>query len=212
MLKRLRNGMVLKALPVLLYWVLKILFKTCRNRFFLAENLKHTSFIASFWHGEIAMLPFAYLRLKKQPNLYVVASEHFDGSLAVGLYRCFGFYAIRGSSKKGGVRVLVEGMKHLRAGADVGLTPDGPRGPYHSIADGVVALAQKTGMGVVVCRVIFKNAFTFKTWDRFQLPKPFSEVHYYMQEPFFIPKEMEMNQAKQLIATRMDECGQCLDS
>ncbi|MFC3847060.1 lysophospholipid acyltransferase family protein [Helicobacter baculiformis] len=207
MLKRLRNGVVLRALPVLLYWILRLLFKTCRNRFYLAHSLKDTSFIASFWHGEIAMLPFAYLRLKRGSNLHVVASQHFDGSLAAKLYECFGFHAIRGSSKKGGVKVLIEGIKCLKAGADVGLTPDGPRGPYHSVADGVVALAQKTGIGVVVCRVIFENAFTFNTWDRFQLPKPFSKVHYYMLEPFFIPKDMELEQAKALVATRMGECG-----
>lgn len=189
---------------MLVYWILKLLFKTCRNRFYLAKGLKDTSFIASFWHGEIAMLPFAYLHLKKTPNLYVVASQHFDGSLAARLYECFGFCAIRGSSKKGGVRVLVEGIKHLKAGADVGLTPDGPRGPYHSIADGVVALAQKSGVGIVVCRVIFQNAFTFNTWDRFKLPKPFSQINYYMLEPFFIPKEMELGQAKALIAKRME--------
>ncbi|WP_104685469.1 lysophospholipid acyltransferase family protein [Helicobacter bizzozeronii] len=204
MLKRFRSGLVLWALPVLLYWILKLLFKTCRNRFYLASSLQNTSFIASFWHGEIAMLPFAYLRLKKKPNLYVVASQHFDGTLAARLYECFGFNAIRGSSKKGGVRVLIEGIRHLKAGADVGLTPDGPKGPYHSIADGVVALAQKSGVGVVVCRVIFQNAFTFKTWDRFQLPKPFSQVNYYMLEPFFIPKEMELSEAKALIAQRME--------
>ncbi|WP_104757603.1 lysophospholipid acyltransferase family protein [Helicobacter salomonis] len=207
MLKRLRNGIVLKALPILLYWVLRLLFKTCKNRFYLAHSLKSTPFIASFWHGEIAMLPFAYLRLKQGNGLYVIASQHFDGSLAARLYECFGFRAIRGSSKKGGVRVLVEGIKLLKAGADVGLTPDGPRGPYHSVADGVVALAQKTGVGVVVCRVICKNAFTFNTWDRFQLPKPFSEVHYHMREPFFIPKDMELEQARALVAARMGECG-----
>ncbi|WP_121021053.1 lysophospholipid acyltransferase family protein [Helicobacter vulpis] len=206
MLKRLRNGFVLRALPVLLYWILQLLFKTCKNRFYLAHGLEDTPFIASFWHGEIAMLPFAYLRLKEGSNLYVIASQHFDGSLAARLYECFGFRAIRGSSKKGGVRVLVEGIRHLKAGADVGLTPDGPRGPYHSVADGVVALAQKSGVGVVVCRVVFANAFTFNTWDRFQLPKPFSEVRYYMREPFFIPKDMALEQAKMLVATRMGEC------
>ncbi|WP_231102875.1 lysophospholipid acyltransferase family protein [Helicobacter suis] len=204
LLKRFRNGFVLRAVPVLIYWVLTCLFKTCRNRFYLAQGLEKQSFIASFWHGEIAMLPFAYLRLKKKPNLYVVASQHFDGSLAAKLYECFGFMSIRGSSKRGGVRVLVEGMKHLKEGADVGLTPDGPKGPYHSIADGVVALAQKTGVGVVVCRVIFTNAFTFNTWDRFKLPKPFSKVHYYMLEPFFIPKDMGLSEAKALVAAHME--------
>ncbi len=204
MLKRFRNGFVLRAVPVLIYWVLTCLFKTCRNRFYLAQGLEKQFFIASFWHGEIAMLPFAYLRLKKKPNLYVVASQHFDGSLAAKLYECFGFMSIRGSSKRGGVRVLVEGMKHLKEGADVGLTPDGPKGPYHSIADGVVALAQKTGVGVVVCRVIFTNAFTFNTWDRFKLPKPFSKVHYYMLEPFFIPKDMGLSEAKALVAAHME--------
>ncbi|GLH57696.1 lysophospholipid acyltransferase family protein [Helicobacter ailurogastricus] len=203
-LKHLRNGFVLHALPVLLYWVLRILFKTCKNRFHLAEGLSNTSFIMSVWHGEIAMMSFAYLRIKPKSDLSVIASQHFDGGLAAKLFECFGFEAIRGSSKKGGVKVLIEGIKRLKAGADIGITPDGPRGPRHSIADGVVALAQKTGVGVVACRVVFSNAFTLNTWDRFKLPKPFSTVNYYMFSPIFIPKEMDLQEAKTLLRQRME--------
>ncbi|WP_414735831.1 lysophospholipid acyltransferase family protein [Helicobacter heilmannii] len=204
LLKRLRNGFVSHALPILLYWFLRFLFKTCKNHFHLATELEKQAFIASCWHGEIAMLPFAYLRIKPKANLSVIASQHFDGGLAAKLFECFGFQAIRGSSKKGGVGALFEAIKRLKGGEDIGITPDGPKGPRHSVADGVVALAQKTGVGVVVCRVVFSNAFSLNTWDRFKLPKPFSTIHYYMLSPFFIPKDMDLQEAKALVKQRME--------
>ncbi|AFI05493.1 lysophospholipid acyltransferase family protein [Helicobacter cetorum] len=209
-LKFFRKNLVLKVVPRLAWGILWLLHKTCKNRYFLSQKLRDQQFIASFWHGEIGMLAFAYLKLKT-PNLYVVASQHFDGSIAASLFESFGFKNIRGSSKKGGVRVLIEGLKHLKEGYDVGITPDGPKGPRHSIADGVIALAQKSGVGVSVCRVVCKNAWQLNTWDKFELPKPFSEVRYYMLEPVVIPKEWELSKAKEYLKKRMDSCGSVIE-
>ncbi|GAA7503105.1 lysophospholipid acyltransferase family protein [Helicobacter pylori] len=205
-LKFFRKSIVLKVVPRLAFGVLWLLHKTCKNRYFLAQDLKEKPFIASCWHGELGMIGFAYLKLKK-PCIYVIASQHFDGSIAAGLFESFGFKNIRGSSKKGGVKVLIEGLKHLKGGYDVGITPDGPKGPRHSIADGVIALAQKSGVGISACRVVCKNAWRLNTWDQFEIPKPFSEVHYYMLESVIIPKEWELSRAKEYLKTRMDSVG-----
>ncbi|WP_043902633.1 lysophospholipid acyltransferase family protein [Helicobacter cetorum] len=206
-LKIFRRNLVLKIVPRLAWAILWLLHKTCKNHYFLANSLSEKQFIVSCWHGELGMIGFSYLKLKK-PHIYVIASQHFDGSIAAGLFESFGFKNIRGSSKKGGVRVLIEGLKHLKEGYDVGITPDGPKGPRHSIADGVVALAQKSGVGVSVCRVICKNAWQFNTWDKFEIPKPFSEVRYYMLEPVVIPREWELSKAKEYLKMRMDNCEQ----
>ncbi|CAJ99350.1 lysophospholipid acyltransferase family protein [Helicobacter acinonychis] len=202
-LKIFRKNIVLRIVPRLAFGVLWLLHKTCKNRYFLAQNLKEKPFIASCWHGELGMIGFAYLRLKK-PCIYVITSQHFDGSIAAGLFESFGFKNIRGSSKKGGVKVLIEGLKRLKEGYDVAITPDGPKGPRHSIADGVIALAQKSGVGISACRVVCKNAWQFNTWDKFEIPKPFSEVHYHMLESVIIPKEWELSKAKEFLKTRMD--------
>ncbi len=102
---------------------------------------------------------------------------------------------------------MIEGLKRLKEGCDVAITPDGPKGPRHSIADGVIALAQKSGVGVSACRVVCKNAWRLNTWDQFEIPRPFSEVHYHMLESVIIPKEWELSKAKEYLKTRMDSVG-----
>ncbi|WP_343217640.1 lysophospholipid acyltransferase family protein [Helicobacter sp. 13S00477-4] len=172
----------------------------------MSETLKETNFIACFWHGEFLMLPFGYLRSKNyKPKIYVISSNHFDGELMVKLYGYFGFKTIRGSTNKGGRRVLVESFRCLKNGWDTGITPDGPKGPYHHIADGVVAMAQKTGVGISVCRVIPNRYFELSTWDKFQIPKPFCRIDYYMLEPFFIPQSMDIVEAKRLVYEHMQQ-------
>ncbi|PAF46878.1 hypothetical protein BKH41_08395 [Helicobacter sp. 12S02232-10] len=199
-----KQKIILALLPRLVWAILWLLYWSCRNRFHLSAHLKQTNFIASFWHGEFLMLPFAYIKLKDKPKICVISSNHFDGELMVKLYSYFGFQTIRGSTNKGGTRVLVESFRHLRNGGDMGITPDGPKGPYHHIADGVVAMAQKTGVGISVCRVLPSRYYQLNTWDKFQIPKPFSKIDYYMLDPFFIPKDMDMAEAKKFVCRHME--------
>lgn len=203
--KKIKQKIILVTIPPLVWGMMWLLYLSCRNRFHIYEGLKDSNFIASFWHGEFLMLPFAYIKSKKKPKICVISSNHFDGELMVKLYGFFGFHTIRGSTNKGGARVLVESFRHLKEGWDMGITPDGPRGPYHHIADGVVAMAQKTGVGVSVCKVMFSRCYELPTWDKFKIPKPFSTIDYYMLEPFFIPKNMEMQEAKKMVYEQMEQ-------
>lgn len=154
------------------------------------------------------MLPFAYLKLRKKPKIFVISSKHFDGELMVRLYSYFGFQTIRGSTNyngvdRGGIRVLIESFRYLKEGWDTGITPDGPKGPYHSIADGVVAMGQKTQTPLSVFRVQPKKFWQLKTWDRFQIPKPFSRIDYYLMEPFVLDKRLSMEEAKAKVYEKM---------
>lgn len=203
--KTLKQKLILMFLPRIVWSILWLLYWSCKNNFHLDESLKNTNFIASFWHGEFLMLPFAYLKLRKKPKICIISSNHFDGELMVKLYGYFGFDTIRGSTNKGGTKVLVESFKRLKDGWDTGITPDGPKGPYHHIADGVVAMAQKTGIGISVCRVIPNRYHELKTWDKFQIPKPFSTINYYMKRPFYISRNLEIAEAKKVVLENMEQ-------
>ncbi|PAF41194.1 lysophospholipid acyltransferase family protein [Helicobacter sp. 11S03491-1] len=203
-LKKFKQKIILAILPRIVWIILWVLYWSCKNRFHLSESLKETNFIASFWHGEFLMLPFAYLKVRKKPKIYVISSNHFDGELMVKFYSFFGFRTIRGSTSKNGTRVLVKSFQCLRDGWDMGITPDGPKGPYHHIADGVVAMAQKTGIGISVSKVVFNRCYELSTWDKFKIPKPFSKIDYYMLDPFYIPKDMDMLAAKKMVYERME--------
>jgi hypothetical protein len=106
---------------------------------------KGDNFIFCFWHGRLLMMPFANLRGKGK----VLNSRHRDGELIARVMKFFRLGTIRGSFRKGTVSSIREIINDLRAGYDVAITPDGPKGPRYNVKDGIVELARLTGKSIV---------------------------------------------------------------
>lgn len=129
-------------------------------------------------------------------------SEHFDGEIIARIISFFGFSTVRGSSSKGGARVLIEAIKTLKDGEDIAITPDGPRGPRHSVADGIVALAQKTNSKIVLFNYQATDFWQLKSWDKFVVPKPFSKITFFADKVLDI-SQMNSEEAKEFIKGQM---------
>ena len=97
---------------------------------------------------------------------------------------------MRGSSSRRGAAALVALRRKLRDGATVAITPDGPKGPRYKVQPGVVKLAQTSGAPIVVMSVNFSSCWRLKSWDRFCVPKPFSQVLLKLEEGLEISREM----------------------
>lgn len=199
----LRQKIILLFLPRLAWILLWLLYATCKNKFYIHEDVKKGNAIIAFWHGGLLMLPFLYRKMRKKPKMFVISSEHFDAELMVKLYGYYGFKAIRGSSSKGGIKVLIQTIEKLKKGFDAAISPDGPKGPYHSIANGIVAMAQKTNVNIIVIQAIPKKYWELKTWDKFKIPKPFSTIEYYSMPSFKIDKNINLENAKKIIYDKM---------
>ncbi|WP_104697507.1 MULTISPECIES: lysophospholipid acyltransferase family protein [unclassified Helicobacter] len=204
----LRRRVILLLLPRLMWFLMWAVYLTCRKRFHISQELETTNCIATFWHGEFLMLPFAYLKLRKQPKIFVITSKHFHGELIARVCHCFGFKTIRGSTNyngvdRGGMKVLLESFKKLKQGWDMGITPDGPKGPYHSIASGVIVMGQKTGIPLSAFRVKSQSFWELKTWDRFQIPKPFSKIEFFLSQPFVLESMLSEQEARAKIYEKM---------
>ena len=167
----------------------------------LPSTLPKSNFIIAFWHGELLFQPFLYKRIKK-PKIAVMISDHFDGELIAKTISYFGFETIRGSSSRGAARVLLSALKKLEEGYEVAITPDGPRGPRHSIADGIVAIAKKSERPIVVFRTKCSASWRLKSWDRFEIPKPFSKVEHIARDPIYV-SDMELKEAREFIKKEM---------
>lgn len=209
--KETKRAIIAAILPKLMYVLLRLLYLLTRHRFHLNEYSKTHNFIGAFWHGEFLMLPFLYKHFQTQVSkerdkgFYIISSHHFDAEIMVKIYAMFGLKNLRGSTSKGGLKVLIDSIKLLKEGYDVALTPDGPKGPYHSISDGVIAMSQKTGKQIVPLRVVCSRYWELKSWDKFRIPKPFARVDYYMLEGFSIDKDMSLDDAKALVRTRLEK-------
>lgn len=180
-----------------------LIYLTSRNRFHISPQIADSNAIFVAWHGELLMLPFLYRKIRKKANISIIASEHFDAELIVKICELFGMQSIRGSSTKGGVRVIIQSINCLKEGKDIAIMPDGPRGPYHSVADGAPAIARKTGNAVVVLQVHPKRFWELKSWDKFRIPKPFGVVEYRALQPFYIDSAISLDSARELIYQKM---------
>ena len=101
--------------------------------------------ILAFWHAQQLMVPAGY----RGTGANVLISQHQDGEIISRIIARFGHRAVRGSSTRGGALALRELIRLGRSGADLVVTPDGPKGPRQVAKLGVVQLAKATGLPIV---------------------------------------------------------------
>lgn len=101
--------------------------------------------IIAFWHARQLMMPLTY----RGTLAHILISQHQDGEIIARIVERFGFKAVRGSSTRGGMEALRELIRLGRAGVDLVVTPDGPRGPAHIAKMGVIQLARASGLPIV---------------------------------------------------------------
>ena len=202
--KERKRQILSKVLPPIIFLFISAIFLTVKKRFHLPKSVPSEPFMVAFWHGKIMLSPYIYKRLRENPKIGVIISDHFDGAIIANTMKYFDFDTIRGSTTKGAIKVLKESFKLVDNGYDIAITPDGPRGPFQSVADGIVAISQKKGMKIVAFNYKADSFWQLKSWDRFMIPKPFSRVDFYASEPFSV-EGMSKDDAKALIKEKLNE-------
>jgi lysophospholipid acyltransferase (LPLAT)-like uncharacterized protein len=138
--------------------------------------------IMAFWHGRI--LP-ATVYFRKR-GIVVITSENFDGEWIAGIIERFGYGTARGSTSRGAVKALVRLKRDMAAGKPAAFTLDGPRGPANVAQAGAIWLAKATGNPIVPFHIEADRYWTANSWDRTQVPKPWSTVAIAIGEPLDI--------------------------
>ncbi len=141
-----------------------------------------------FWHGRSMMLsPIICLG---GMQAYAVASRHKDGRMMAKLQRLFGLRAIYGSSHRGGVSVLREGLRVLSKGDwGICMSPDGPGGPSLRVQDGALYFAKMSGAPIIPVSYSCSRAWLQNRWDRYLVALPFSKIVCNIGEPVFVPRK-----------------------
>lgn len=177
---------------------IRFLYFSNKKVFHSPEYIDNIPIIFAFWHGELLMAPYAYIKKQKKPTIKVLISEHFDGELIAKTMSYFGFGTVRGSSARGGAKALISSLKELRNGTDIAVTPDGPKGPRHEVQDGIIIMAQKTKTKIVFVEVKPTKFWQLASWDKFIIPKPFGIINFYISEPVSI-EGLDMQDAREFI-------------
>lgn len=158
--------------------------------------------IYCIWHNRLALcMPAYYSYVKKYRNtsgLAAMVSASKDGGFLTGILECFNVQPVRGSSSRRGPQALLELTTWAERGYDLAITPDGPRGPIYVVQEGVMSLAQLTGLPIVPVSYHVNWKIRVKSWDRFQIPLPFSRCEMIYEKPIYVPREATDAQREQL--------------
>ena len=195
---------LLWIVPPVGIFLLRLIYLTCKKRFH-GGNIPDDPCVIVFWHGELLMLPFCYLAKRPKDKMIAsIISEHSDGEMIARIIKRFGGESIRGSSRKGAIKALKRAFEVIQEGKDIGVTPDGPKGPRHSVADGAVIVAQRYHVPVVTFNCKASRVWQFDSWDKMFLPKPFSTIDFYIGEPLSLD-ELDVDEAKKIVKERLME-------
>ena len=133
-----------------------------------------------------------------------MVSRSIDGEILIPGLKLGGIVPIRGSSgrhAKGGAMALHRLIRHAKTGKSVILAIDGPRGPRGVVQKGIGLLAEKSAGAIVIAVGVPKRRWILsKTWDRTQIPQPFTRIDYYFAEPI-VPRSGE---SLERLATRVE--------
>jgi hypothetical protein len=149
----------------------------------------HPPVIIAFWHNRVGLIAYFYERYAPERKLFTFISLSRDGQFIAEIAERFGVKAVRGSSSRKGTLAALSAVRAARdPQADLAITPDGPRGPRYQIQPGLLRLAQATGRPIVTVTYRLGWKLVLNSWDRFQVPLPFSACKFTTQGPIAVPK------------------------
>jgi hypothetical protein len=203
--KKRKSGMVVPNPPKwhqrlgawILWAVLTLVSATLRYRtndphgFMMRKDIGQVIYCT--WHNRLALaikLYFSFGRRHHQAaGLAGIVSASRDGAFLASVLERFGVQPVRGSSSRRGPQALLELKTWAERGYDLAITPDGPRGPRYVVQDGAMSLAQVTGLPIVPASYHLQWKIQLKSWDRFQVPLPFSRCEVSAGRVMRVPRE-----------------------
>jgi len=131
------------------------------------DDLSNKVFI--FWHSKMLIGWWLF----KKENFSALVSKSSDGDILSKLLQEWQYDVYRGSSSKGGKDAI---EKIIQCKKSTVITPDGPRGPVKEMKNGALIISNKTGFPFIPIKIDYsKKKILYKSWDKFEIPLPFSE-------------------------------------
>jgi len=186
----LRSRVVAALAPHVAYAYVRLLGGTVRRTHRNQEALERARalggpIVAAFWHARLVMIRHAYA----YERVVILHSRHRDSRLLGQVMRRFGIEQAWGSTTSGGASGLRDVLRRMRDGFDVGIAPDGPRGPRRRVQPGVIALARISGAPIVPMSYSARPARRLRSWDRTLLPLPGAHAVFVFGEPLVVPPD-----------------------
>jgi lysophospholipid acyltransferase (LPLAT)-like uncharacterized protein len=145
------------------------------DRLVISSAGRPTIFV--LWHNRLFLVAEIVRRFRGGHRVHGLVSASKDGAWLAAYYSVAGLGAVRGSSSRLGREAATALVGTLRGGHDIGITPDGPRGPVYEMKPGAMIVARRAQARVILIGIDFESSWRLPSWDGFHLPRPFSRVH-----------------------------------
>ncbi len=198
---------ILYAIAPYIAWIyLKLLKYTARYSFKGGEYLdeiraRGEGIIYCSWHSRL----IGPLPKHEKDNIAAVISTHGDAEILGKVMTWVGYKTIRGSSNTAGTQALRGILKCAKKGHNISITPDGPKGPPLEVKAGAAYAAMMTGLNVVPIAVGARKKLVLHTWDRMQIPAPFSPMQVVYGKPMKFSRDDEIEEVQRRIKVATDE-------
>jgi lysophospholipid acyltransferase (LPLAT)-like uncharacterized protein len=208
-----KDRLLIRAADLLFFVLIKLIGRTIK---FEIEGWEHWESasrdgklpIYTFWHNRV----FLSTHFWRRRRIVVMTSKSFDGEYIARFIQRFGYGAARGSSTRGATGAIIEMVRLMRAGCPTAFTIDGPKGPKYVAKMGAVLLAKKTGHPILPFTITADRFWKAKkSWDGFQVPRPFARARVYIAAPIFVrpdADEAELNAKRDELQRALDELNQ----
>lgn len=148
-------------------------------------------FIYAFWHSRQVFFTYSH----RGDGLSVLVSRSRDGEIIARVMELSQIEACRGSSNRGAAAALRDMMAVVGRGLELGITPDGPKGPVNQVKPGVVFLAQKLGIPILpTANATSRKLVIRKSWDGYQVPLPFARAVIRYAPPIFVGQDDDLRE------------------
>ncbi|MBZ0177681.1 MAG: lysophospholipid acyltransferase family protein [Melioribacteraceae bacterium] len=151
--------------------------------------------VFTFWHSKM----FAGWYINRSNKSAALVSKSKDGELLTRILKNWNYKITRGSSHKGGKEALGEMINLIEKGYSLCITPDGPTGPPQKMKAGCVIAAKKTSVPLVLIGIGYSQKIRLNSWDRMEIPLPFSKVVVLFDEPIYVNKDLTYDETSQII-------------
>lgn len=200
-----------KFYGLLVYYVIMLIKLTLKIEIIGKENMEEDKpYVLALWHNKVVATVLALGFIKKRAGL---ASPSADGELISVPLEKLGYKMIRGSSGKDSVKGLVQLIKAVKEGYTIGTPLDGPKGPRFEAKQGMMYVAQKSGRPMVFMGAAYSKKWVLsKTWDKCQIPKPFSKVICVISEPFYLEKSIPVEAYKEIVEKKLNDINETAEN
>jgi lysophospholipid acyltransferase (LPLAT)-like uncharacterized protein len=177
-----------------------IIHFTCRKEIIYEVPIDpKASFIYCGWHEAVIPYMMAFNQLDR-PMVQITNNAWFMWPIHLFVRRMGMIHLIPFKVGEMGKEALLQVIELLNQGFSTVITPDGPAGPAKNMKNGVMIMAQRSGVPILPVRSEARVAWVWSwTWDRKRIPLPFSRIRIYYGKPIHVTAENADEMEKELI-------------